>query len=340
MTKRGGELLMVGFHGTELPDWLLEFEAQHGLGGVILFDRDLERKTDLRNIESPEQVRALCESVHALPSRPLVFIDQEGGRVRRLKPARGFAELPSAAQVGAGVGVERESNMRALIEASYAEMAALGIDLNLAPVVDLNTNPDNPNIGAIERSFSADAAEVRRCVAIYCEAATKAGLQLCLKHYPGLGGATTDSHSAITDISTTISDEQLALFFELCAEIPGAAILVSHGLVRDWDPDWPASISKPAIGRLRKALPDALLITDDIQMQGFQAFCPTLEGSLRAIEAGIDLVCIGNNLRSEAGQCSQVAEQLEARAAENSGFRAKIEDAIGRIAIRKDTRSL
>jgi beta-N-acetylhexosaminidase len=336
MNQRGGELLMVGFHGTELPDWLIEFEARHGLGGVILFDRDLERKADLRNIESPEQVRALCESVHALPSRPLVFIDQEGGLVRRLKPARGFAELPSAAEVGS----MPESTTRPLIEASYAEMAELGIDLNLAPVVDLNTNPQNPNIGAIERSFSADAAAVRRCVAIYREAATKAGLQLCLKHYPGLGGATTDSHTAITDISTTISDAQLALFYDLCAEIPGAAILVSHGLVRDWDPDWPASISEPTIARLRKALPNALLITDDIQMQGFQAFCPTVEGSLRAVEAGIDLVCIGNNLRSEAGECGEVAEQLETRAAEDSGFRAKIEAAIGRIATRKDARSL
>jgi len=340
MTVRGGELLMAGFHGTELPDWLVEFEARHGLGGIILFDRDLERKTDLRNIESPEQVRALCASVHALPSRPLVFIDQEGGRVRRLKPARGFAELPSAAQVGTEVGTVRASTMRALIETSYAEMADLGIDLNLAPVVDLNTNPDNPNIGAIERSFSADVAEVRRCVAIYCEAAAKAGLQLCLKHYPGLGGATTDSHTAITDISATISDEQLALFFELCAEIPGSAILVSHGLIRDWDPDWPASISQPTITRLREAVPDALLITDDVQMQGFQAFCPTVEGSLRAIDAGIDLVCIGNNLRSEAGECRQVAEQIETRATADSGFRAGVEAAIERIAVRKNARVL
>jgi beta-N-acetylhexosaminidase len=336
MNQRGGELLMVGFHGTELPDWLLEFETRHGLGGVILFDRDLERKTDLRNIESPEQVRALCESVHALPSRPLVFIDQEGGLVRRLKPTRGFAELPSASRVGS----EPESTMRPLIETSYAEMADLGIDLNLAPVVDLNTNPDNPNIGAIERSFSADAAEVRRCVAIYCEAAANTGLQLCLKHYPGLGGATTDSHTAITDISATISEEQLALFYELCPQIPGAAILVSHGLVRDWDPDWPASISQPAITRLRKALPDALLITDDIQMQGFQAFCPTVEGSLRAIEVGIDLVCIGNNLRSEAGECRQVAHQLEMRAKEDAGFRAKLEASAARIAVRKNARAL
>lgn len=336
MKLRPGEVLMLGFHGTELPEWLLEFEARHGLGGVLLFDRDLERKTDLRNIESPEQLRSLCESVHALPSRPLVCIDQEGGLVRRLKPARGFAELPSAAAVASA----EESTIRPVIEASYAEMGKLGIDLNLAPVVDLDSNPDNPNIGAIERSFSADPDEVRRCAALYADAAARSGLQLCLKHYPGLGGATTDSHTAITDISETISDDQLALFSDLCGELPGQAILVSHGVVRDWDPDYPVSISEPALTRLRRALPDALLISDDVQMQGFQAFCGTVDGSLRAVESGIDLVCIGNNLRSEAAECERVAEQIGTRAAEDSGFRSKLEAAVSRVALRKSARVL
>ena len=93
---RVGELFMLGFRGTHLPDWLLEFEAEYGLGGVILFDYDVPTRTRGRNIESPEQVAALCAEVHALPSRPLVFIDQEGGRVRRLATELGFAPLPSA----------------------------------------------------------------------------------------------------------------------------------------------------------------------------------------------------------------------------------------------------
>jgi beta-N-acetylhexosaminidase len=336
MQRRSGELLMLGFHGTELPDWLIDFEARFGLGGVILFDRDLERKTDLRNIESPDQVRQLCDSVHALPSRPLVFIDQEGGLVRRLKPARGFAALPSAAAVGKG----DDADSAPLIDASFAEMTSLGIDIDLAPVVDLDTNPDNPNIGAIERAFSAEPDRVRECVALYANAARKAGLGLCLKHYPGLGGATTDSHTAITDLTSTLDEGQLALFHELCGEIPGEAILVSHGLVRDWDPDWPASISAAAIARLREACPNALLITDDVQMQGFQSFCPTVEGSVRAIDVGIDIVCIGNNLRSEAGECVEVAEKLSERCTENEAFRAKVEAATTRVATRKSARSL
>lgn len=336
MTARAGETLMIGFHGLELPDWIVDFEARHGLGGVILFDRDLERKTDQRNIASPDQVRALCQQVHALPSRPLVFIDQEGGRVRRLKPDRGFAELPSAATLGRS----DPAAFRETLEASYSEMARLGIDFDLAPVVDLDTNPENPNIGAIERSFSADPAIVRRCVALHADAARKAGIDLCLKHYPGLGGATTDSHTAVTDLSGTISDAQLALFIDLCSEIPGAAILVSHGLVRAWDTEWPVSVSAPAIAKLRHAVPDALLITDDIQMQGFQAFCATVPGCVRAIDVGIDLVCIGNNLRSEASECAEAADEIEARASGDTAYHRKLEAAVRRIAARKRARSL
>lgn len=331
MNLRSGELLMLGFHGTRLPDWLVDFEGRFGLGGVILFDRDLERKGELRNIESPEQVRALCAEIHALPSRPLVFIDQEGGRVTRLKPERGFAALPSAAAIAR----LDETKARDLITASFAEMAALGIDFDLAPVVDLDSNPDNPNIGALERAFSADPNEVRRCVELYADAAERVGLGLCLKHFPGLGGATTDSHSAITDITGTLSADQLALFRDLTSRIPGSAVLLSHGIVRDWDPDWPVSISEAGVARLRADHPEALLISDDVQMQGLQAFCSTREGTLRGVRAGLDLVCIGNNLRSEAGDCEAVASDLIAQAIEDPDFESRIREAIETVASRK-----
>ncbi len=150
----------------------------------MLFDRDIARGGTTRNIESPEQLRSLCAAIHSLPSRPLIFVDQEGGLVRRLKPERGFRDLPSPAEV-AGLG---DVEARDVVTASFAEMKELGIDFNLAPVVDLNVNPQNPNIGALRRSFSADSEEVRRCVAIYDDAARRVGLGLCLKHFQDLEG--------------------------------------------------------------------------------------------------------------------------------------------------------
>jgi beta-N-acetylhexosaminidase len=331
MQVRVGELFILGFRGTSPPEWLVDFEARFGLGGVVLFDRDLEQGGQ-RNVESPEQLQSLCAALHALPSRPLVCIDQEGGRVRRLKVERGFRELPSAEAFARLVPEEAQR----LAGASFAEMAALGIDVDLAPVVDLNTNPENPNIGAIERSFSDDPAEVRRCVAIVDAAARRAGVQLCLKHYPGLGGAGTDSHLALTDVTGTVSDAQLRLFSELCTSTTGSAILLSHGIDRGRDPDWPASVSARVIEELRRDLPDALLVTDDLQMQGLRQICSTQEASLRALRAGVDLVCIGNNLVAEQSECVETAEMLADLAAADPEFAATAASATERVRRRKD----
>lgn len=321
---------MLGFRGLALPDWLRAFAAEHGLGGVILFDRDVQLG-GIRNVESPAQVRALCSEVHALPSRPLVFVDQEGGKVRRLKPAAGFKELPSARAFAA----LPEPEARRLALASCAEMKALGFDFDLAPVVDLDTNPDNPNIGKLERAFSADAREVRRCARILNEAARAVGLGLCVKHFPGLGGARTDSHVALTDLSGLVSAEQERLFYELAGELSGGAALFSHGFVREWDASLPASISPAAVARFRAAQPETLLITDDIQMQGLQGAAGTVDAVMRALRAGIDLVCVGNNLLAQADECLEAARSLRERVLRDAAFAAQLAASRARIAARK-----
>jgi beta-N-acetylhexosaminidase len=260
-----------------------------------------------------------------------VFIDQEGGKVRRLKPAAGFCELPSAADFAQ----LEPDEARRLARESFSEMKRLGIDYDLAPVVDLNTNPGNPNIGALGRSFSADPSEVRRCASLLGEVAREVGLGLCLKHYPGLGGATTDSHRALTDITGTVSEEQRQLFLELCDELPGSAILLSHGFMRNWDEDWPVSVSEPAIADLRKSLPEGLLITDDLQMTGLQAICSTQVASLRALSAGVDLLCIGNNLLDQADECFSAAAQLRREVRVDATLAERLASSRDRIARRK-----
>jgi len=321
---------MLGFRGSSPPKWLLEFEARFGLGGVVLFDRDLEQGGP-RNVENPEQLASLCAALHALPSRPLVCIDQEGGRVRRLKPERGFRELPSAR----AFALLDPAEAKRLADASYAEMAGLGIDIDLAPVVDLDTNPDNPNIGAIERSFSDDPKEVSRCVGILDAAARGAGLQLCLKHYPGLGGARTDSHLELTDVTGTVSPQQRRLFNELCSSTAGSAIMLSHAIDRERDPKWPASVSQREIGELRRALPAALLVTDDLQMQGLRQLCSTPEAVARSLRAGVDLVCIGNNLAVEESECVEAAEALAGHLEQEPQLDAILLAAQARVQIRK-----
>lgn len=327
---RFGEVFLLGFRGTDVPAWLREFEAEHGLGGVILFDYDVATGTRGRNIASPPQLEALCAEIHALPSRPLIFVDQEGGQVRRLKEELGFSPLPSARAFASLPAAERKH----LADASFSEMRALGIDFDLAPVIDADTNPANPNIGAIDRSFSADLAVVRANARLLGDAARRCGLQLCVKHYPGLGGATVDSHQQLTELDGRFDADQEALFAELGNELPGQAVLLSHGLVRTWDPDWPVSVSAAAIDRLRRAAPGLLLVSDDLQMEGLRSLATLEEACLRGLRAGLDLLCIGNNLAYEESAAREATRAI-GRAAHENDLLDRLTAAIARIRTRK-----
>ena len=136
-------------------------------------------------------------------------------------------------------------------------------------------------------------------------------------------------------MSDCVSDGEVALFVELAAQISGSAILLSHGMVRQWDPKWPVSISELAIGALRRALPDALLLTDDLQMKGLRAFCSTAEAVQRALCAGVDLVCIGNNLLAEEGECVEAAEHSTRARVATPAVRARLLAAQARVRERK-----
>ena len=317
-----GELFILGFFGKTVPDWLKEFAARFGLGGVILFDYSVRMRRYDNNIESPEQVRALCTEIARLPTSPLVFIDQEGGLVRRLKDTRGFVALPGAKDFNRLPLRER----RTILVASLRELRALGIRYNFAPVIDVDYNPDNPNIGRIGRSYSADIGEVEANARLMSEIAREARIGLCLKHYPGIGGANVDSHREFMDITDTLRPEQEALFWSLAPKTFGDAVLVSHAIVGQWDRGSPATLSSAAIGRLRARLPETLLITDDMQMQGLQKALGTKAACLRSFAAGIDMLCIGNNLLDQEGEMAGIAEAVE-RGLRGGGLDS---DAIGR----------
>jgi len=324
---RVGELFVLGFRGLELPSWLLEFEREHGLGGVILFDYNCQTRAYENNIQSPEQLRSLCRRISQLSSHPLILIDQEGGKVRRLKEKLGFAPLPSAK----AFALLPVAEQKRLATASLHELKELGFHMDLAPVVDLDLNPANPDLGAVERSFSADPAQVRACAQVFGEAARAAGLGLCLKHFPGIGGATVNSHEELTDLSGLVPDEQLALFYELGMSLPGNAVLVSHGILREWDPRYPVSMSPAGIRRLREKLPEALLLADDLQMQGLQKILPSREASTQGIRAGLDLILIGNNLMAEDGFCLDYARHMASAAAGDATLEKRCRESIDRV---------
>lgn len=326
-----GELFILGFFGKAVPAWLRDFAARHGLGGVILFDYSCQTKQYDNNIESPAQLQSLCAEIADLPSRPLVFIDQEGGLVRRLKEGKGFAPLPSAKEFN----LLAPRAKREILAQSFAEMRRLGIHYDFAPVIDVDYNADNPNIGKIKRSYSADIGEVEANALLMSEIAREARIGLCLKHFPGIGGAVVDSHQAFMDISDSLRAEQEALFYALAPKMFGDAVLVSHAIVRQWDPGKPLTLSATGIARLRARLPETLLISDDLQMQGLQKALGTREASLQALNAGIDMLCVGNNLLDQEQDMAGIALAVEQGLRDETLPGSAIEASIGRVRRRK-----
>jgi beta-N-acetylhexosaminidase len=327
---RVGELFILGFFGKTVPEWLTQFADRYGLGGAILFDYSCRTQAYDNNIESPEQVQRLCAEIAALPSGPMVFIDQEGGLVRRLKESRGFAPLPSAKEFN----LLGPNQKRSILTASFAEMRRLGIHYDFAPVIDVDYNPENPNIGRIKRSYSRDIAEVKANALLINEVAREQRLGLCLKHFPGIGGALVDSHQEFMDISDTLRDEQEALFYSLAPQMFGGAVLVSHAIARQWDKR-PMTLSAAGLSRLRTRLPDTLLITDDMQMQGLQKALGTREASLQSLKAGMDMLCIGNNLFDQEQEMAAVAEYVEQSVRDKTLSGSAIEASIVRVTRRK-----
>ncbi|GEC58339.1 beta-N-acetylhexosaminidase [Bradyrhizobium japonicum] len=326
-----GELFILGFYGKVIPPWLKEFAAQFGLGGVILFDYSCQTRQYDNNIASPAQVQSLCAEIAALPSRPLVFIDQEGGLVRRLKDSCGFQPLPSAKEFNLLARAEKQ----AVLAASYGELRRLGIRYNFAPVIDVDYNPDNPNIGRIKRSYSPDTGEVEANARLVDAAARQAGVGLCLKHFPGIGGANVDSHLEFMDISDALRPEQEELFYTLAPRTYGDAVLVSHAIVRQWDAQHPMTLSSAGLGRLRRRLPETLLITDDMQMQGLQKALGTSAASLQSIAAGMDMICIGNNLFDQEQEMAGIAAAVAGAVQDGALDRTAVQRSIARVRKRK-----
>jgi beta-N-acetylhexosaminidase len=213
-------------------------------------------------------------------------------------------------------------------------MRQLGIHYDFAPVVDVDYNPDNPNIGKIKRSYSADIAEVEANALLASEVARAQRIGLCLKHFPGIGGAVVDSHQEFMDISAALRGEQEELFYALAPRMFGDAVLVSHAIVRQWD-ERPMTLSATGLSRLRSRLPDTLLITDDMQMQGLQKALGTREASLQSLQAGMDMLCIGNNLLDQEQEIAGIAAYITESLRDGILSASAVEQSIARVAKRK-----
>ena len=298
LEQKLAQMLLVGFRGTTLESSssIVRDIGTHGIGGVILYDRDALLQTNGRNIASPQQLQALTAALKALSAHPLfVAVDQEGGKVARLKEPYGFRPSVSAQSLG------RSNDLaitRSRAEAMAAELRENGITMNYAPVVDLNVNPDNPVIGRLERSFSADPAIVTAHAREFITAHDRCGISTCIKHFPGHGSSTSDSHLGFTDITDTWSDVELEPYRHLIGSGQCRMVMTAHVFNRHLDAEYPATLS-PAIitGILRERLGyDGVVVSDDMQMAGLAQFYdfPTIVE--KTVLAGVDMILVANNL--------------------------------------------
>ena len=292
-----GQMLMVGFRGLEVSNdspIVQDIRNRH-LGGIVLFDYDVPTRSPVRNVESPTQVTALVEALQSASATPLlVAIDYEGGIITRLKEKYGFPPTVSHQYLGE-VNDLRFTHQEATKMAKT--LAELGINLNLAPVVDVNTNPDNPIIAKYERSFSADPEIVTQQALEFIEAHHEQGVLCTLKHFPGHGSSTGDSHLGVVDVTDTWSRIELEPYASIIEAGQADAIMTAHVFNANLDPEYPATLSRPTItGILREELGyDGVVISDDMQMGAIADHYGFEIAIQKSIEAGVDILAIANN---------------------------------------------
>lgn len=334
LSRQIGNLFTIGFPGTELePDSAICRDLVDGhLGGVILFNRCLHTPSQAANIASVEQLKDLCTSLQkAAGGRLLIGVDQEGGLVRRLRPEAGFDPICSAAEMGAsGYGT---SMTRLQAGTNAAMLASVGINCNFAPVVDCNNNPGNPVIGALGRSFSADPEEVARHAAAWIDEHRKQGILSCLKHFPGHGSSSADSHRGFVDISDTWDSAELIPYERLLKTGLVEMIMTGHLFNHNLDPLFPATLSAATIDNLLRAGLgySGVVISDDMQMKAVTDRFGFEEAVCKSLAAGVDMLVFGNNLEYDRNVCRRAAAAVIDGLDSGLISRQRIEEALQRI---------
>ncbi len=310
--------LMPGFSGIAVPVWILDaYDA--GLAAVCLYGT---------NVASPVQLRDLCAGLRAHSPNTLIAVDEEGGDVTRLHYLTGSPQ-PGNAVLGRLDDVTLTATSAATIG---QELASLGINLNLAPDADVNSEADNPVIGV--RSFGAEPDLVARHTAAWIRGLEDSGVASCAKHFPGHGSTTSDSHHELPRVSASadVLEARELVPFRALVEARGATVMTSHILVNALDPVNPATFSSRILqGLLREELGfDGVIVTDALDMAGASAETGVPEAAVRALLAGADLLCLGSDTGPELYE--QTLAAITTAVAEGRLDPERLADAAGRVA--------
>lgn len=328
--QMAGQMIIVGFQGDDASDKSVQAIAAKlaagDLGGVMYL------KTNVKSLSAVKAMNAQFRG--ASPEvPPFITLDQEGGAVERLTTDVGFVEIPNAQTVAA-------DNSPAEAEALYRTMAdaiaKLGFTVNFGPVADLNINPKNQIIAKFGRAFGKTAKTVAAYDEAFVAAHHDAGLLTALKHFPGHGSSTADSHAGFVDISKTWSDKELEPYKTLFADGYGDFVMVGHLYNGDGagnDDKSPASLSPYWIdGVLRDQLKfGGVVISDDLEMGAIRKLYDLHDTVVKAVNAGVDVLLFSNTAKYHAGLTDEVRAILVDEAGKDPAFAARIAASYARI---------
>jgi beta-N-acetylhexosaminidase len=317
LRQKIGQLFVVGIAGETLTANERLYFEEYGFGGFVLFKR---------NCYDAGRIVALCRDLWDMADdlAPFIAIDQEGGRVHRLPPP--FTHFPAAALTGSKNAPELAYRAG---RAAAAELALAGINLNFAPVLDVNSNPESPVIA--DRAFAADADAVTSLGWSWALGLRDGGVIPCGKHFPGHGAADKDSHFALPTVAEPLERlEATALppFVYACRK-QIEALMTAHVLYPALDPHWPATLSQRIVtGLLRRQLGyGGVVFSDDMEMHAISDHYSPEEAALRSICAGVDMLLFCHELEKAVRAC----EFLCAEAAKDAELRGRVDESCARI---------
>lgn len=352
LREKIGQMLVVGFEGKYVDEHseIVQSLDRDNIGGVILFDYNPKSRHFDKNIENPEQVKALTTALqkfnikaakkHHRRHLPLfISVDYEGGRVNRLSPNHGFPEIPSAKEIGQHTIDDALENA----ELMARTLNKSGFNLNYFPVLDVDVNPDNPIIGKLGRSFSADPEAVSYYAEPYSTQFLGNNIECAYKHFPGHGSSLADSHLGFVDITDTWTSKELIPFMEsLSHPTHCGLVMVAHVVNRNLDiTGVPASLSYPIVsGLLRHDLHfEGVVITDDMQMKAISDHYGLAAALTQSINAGVDMFIFGNQLSEQAQDPSELIDIIEDKIHSGEISKDRINQAYQRIVTMKENTS-
>jgi beta-N-acetylhexosaminidase len=322
-----GQLIMVGMPSNSLDSAVLREVKSGKVGAIIYFEKNIPKTNSFAGFKKMSWAYQ-----QAAPIPLLICIDQEGGKVNRLKEKYGFPRSITAAAIGKSKSLD---SARFYAESTAATLAGLGINVNFAPCVDLAANPDNTVIVKVERAYSNNEDSVIMYAREVVKAHRKFGILTSLKHFPGHGSSTVDTHFGIADVTKTWNEREIKPYKQLIKEGYVDGVMSSHIVNQNLDPKaLPGTLSQRVLDSLlRKVIGyDGVVFSDDMQMNAIDKFYGLGESIKLAVNGGIDILCFSNNIRQSKVRTVDTVHTIIRRYVESGEIkRETIDNSFGRI---------